>query len=141
MLVLHPVDLADAIALFCEDPPLSAMTPTQCAAFCKERGLLGFAAEEDGELAGFAVAESHPRRLEVLNLEGTAPACRLLLHRLVLLAGERDVSGWFPAGRPDVLRMVEEVGFRRQFRDDSQGRPAYLYYWSRNEDVGGPRGE
>jgi hypothetical protein len=77
----------------------------------------------------------------LLGLEGTAPACRLLLRRLVLVAGERDISGWFPAGRPDVLRMAEEVGFRRQFRDDSHGRPAYLYYWSRNEDVGGPRGE
>ena len=71
-------------------------------------------------------------------MEGDAETCRLLLDRLVRLAGERDVSGWCPTARRDVWKMFEMVGLKRQFRDDFQGRPSYFYSWARNAEVKEP---
>ena len=127
MLSIHPVDLSDALELFCESPPLEGMTPTQCAAFCRRRCLVAFAAERDDNLVGFAVAESDPNGVAVLNLEGDIDACRLLLGRLVRLAGERDVTSWCPADRPDVVELLEARGFSRECRDDFLARPSFLY--------------
>jgi hypothetical protein len=98
------------------------------AAFCRDRGFVVFAAEEDGELAGFAVAESHPRFLLVLTLEGTAEACRLLLALLVRRAGERHVHGWFPADRPDVRDLLVGAGFEPGERGTVGGRRWRLYH-------------
>jgi len=95
--------------------------------------LLAWAAEQDGDLVGFTVAESHARGVRVLTLEGGTAICQLLLDKLVRLAGERDVSGWCPADRPDVQKLFETRGFLRQYLDDFQGCPSYLYHCSRNE--------
>ena len=73
--------------------------------------------------------------LGVINLEGDSRVCRGLLDRLVKLAGERDMSGWFPIVRKDVRQMLEKLGFKRQAKNDFQGTPSYLYRWDRNEDV------
>jgi hypothetical protein len=135
MLVIRRVDPAEALPLFWDIPPWSRITPSQWGAFCKRRALVAFAAEQDGDLAGFAVAESRPGVVHILNLEGGTDACRLLLSRLVMLAGERDMSGWCPAARSDVVEMLEGSGFDREGEDDFQGRPSHLYRWRRNQDV------
>ena len=135
MLVVRSVDPAEALPLFWDIPPWSRITPSQWGAFCKRRALVALAAEQDGELAGFAVAESRPGVVHILNLEGGTDACRRLLGRLVMVAGERDMSGWCPAARPDVREMLEGRGFEPEGEDDILGRPSHLYRWRRNEEV------
>jgi hypothetical protein len=136
MLVIRAIDPSDAVDLFCEYPPSEGLTPIQCGTFCRDRGLVAFAAERGEELAGFAVAESDARAIHFLNLEGDATTCGVLLDRLARLAGERDVSGWCPADREDVRRLLEERGFERRYRDDFMGVPCYLYHCNRNESEG-----
>ena len=99
------------------------------------KGLSALVAERDGELMGFAVAESCPRALHILDLEGDTKACRLLLDRMVMLAGERDMTAWLPLGRPDLHRMVRRLGFARSRSGNYQGRASCFYYWERNRDV------
>src|SRR5215831_8797137 len=118
MLVIRSVDPAEALPLFWDIPPSARIRPSRWRSFCKRLGVVALAAEEDGELAGFAVAESNPRVVHFLNLEGGTDACRLLLTRLVMLAGERDMSGWCPAVRTDVLKMLEDRGFDREAEDN-----------------------
>ena len=137
MLVIRRVDPAEALAMFWDIPPSARIRPSRWRSFCKRLGVVALAAEQDGEVVGFAVAESNPRVVHFLNLEGGADACSLLLNRLVMLAGERDVSGWCPAARPDVREMLEGRGFEPEGEDDILGRPSYLYRWRRNEDVRG----
>ena len=136
MLVIRAIDPSDAVDLFCEYPPSEGLTPTQCGSFCRGRGLVAFAAERGGELAGFAVAESDARAIHLLTLEGDATTCGLLLDRLTRMAGERDVSGWCPADREDVRRLLEERGFGQKYRDDFMGVPCYLYHFDRSGSEG-----
>jgi hypothetical protein len=137
MLVIRSVDPAEALPLFWDIPPSARIRPSRWRSFCKRLGVVALAAEEDGDLLGFAVAESNARVVHFLNLEGGTDACRLLLTGLVMLAGERDMSGWCPAARPDVRKMLEGRGFEPEGKDDVGGRPSYLYRWRRNEDVRG----
>jgi hypothetical protein len=102
--------------------------------YCRSKGLLVFVAERDDDLVGYAVAESCPHRVHVRRLEGDTDTCRLLLDRLVGAAGERDLSGWVPAGRPDLRRLFRRRGFVRVGRGYHEGRPAYFYFWDRNKD-------
>jgi hypothetical protein len=94
--------------------------------------LLAFVAKEEERAVGLALAESHPGRVHVFVLEGTTDACRLLLERLVRLAGERDVSVWCPAARLDVRELLEQRGFARLAQGDFVGRPSYLYFCRRS---------
>src|SRR5262249_13511520 len=111
---------------------LDAPLPGQWKRTCSRMGLLAFAAEEDGTLLGFTLAETGPKSVHFLDLEGDAGTCRLLLDRLVRAAGERDVSGWVPAARHDLRGLVVRLGFAVQAADDFRGRPCRLYYWDRN---------
>ena len=129
MLVIRRVDPAQAL------PAFWGLPPGPWHASCTGRGLLAFAAEQDGDLVGYAVAESHPQAVCVLDLVGDIQTCHLLLDRLVRAAGERDVAGWFALGRPDLGRMLVRLGFARVAREDFRGRPAYYYHWHRNRDV------
>jgi hypothetical protein len=96
---------------------------------------LALTAELDGYLVGFAVADSSPRRLHVRSLEGDTHACHHLLEGLVRAAGERDLSGWVPADRPDLRWLFEQRGFIRGVRGQPEGRLAYFYFWDRNKRV------
>ncbi len=71
ILTIRAVDPFAVIDIVCQYPPLPSMTPTQRRAYCKRRGLLALSAEEDGVPAGYAVAESDPREVQVLTPEGT----------------------------------------------------------------------
>ena len=135
MLVIYDVDPAEVIPYLWALPSSPQMKRAQWEAFCDRRGLLAFAAERDGTLTGLAVAESHPRALHILNLEGDADACRLLLARLVKLAGERDVSARCPVARGELQEMLQEWGFEQSGQDTFQGRPSFLYHW-RNQGGG-----
>ena len=134
MLVIRSVDPSYAVGLFTEPLSCDAMTPAECREFCRERGLIALAADvaDEDDLAGFAVAESDPKAVHFLMLEGDTETCRSLLDRLVRLAGERDVSGWCPIDREDVQRLLEGRGFVRKYRDRFFGCPCYLYHWNRN---------
>jgi hypothetical protein len=134
VLVIHRLDPVEAVPGFWGTPPSGGLSPRLWEALCKERGLVAFAAREDEEVAGFAVAESHSNLVHVLNLEGDARACRLLLDRLVRLAGERAVGGWFPVARTDLREMLEGLGFTRICQDEFRGRPSYLYRRGRRLD-------
>jgi hypothetical protein len=111
------------------------LAPSSWETFCREKGLSALVAERHGELMGFAVTESCPRALHILDLEGDTKACRLLLDRMVMLAGERDMTAWLPLGRPDLHRMVRRLGFARSRSGNYQGRASCFYYWERNRDV------
>src|ERR1700732_3300481 len=93
MLVIRQVDPARALPAFWSTSPSCGVKPSHWAAFCEHRGYVAFAAEREGNRVGFAVAESRPNVLHVLDLEGDAKVCGRLLERLVMLAGERDMSG------------------------------------------------
>src|SRR5271165_3702166 len=115
MLIICTVDVAEAIAIFCENTRFACMTPAQCKAYCQERGFLALVAEEDEMYAGLAIAESTPKALHVLKLEGCADACRFLLERLVRMAGERDVSVRCLVNQADMREMFQEKGFLELF--------------------------
>lgn len=132
MLVIDKVNPADALALLGESPPFAKALWNK---WLRDKTLLAFIAEQDDMPVGLAIAESHPHVLHVITLEGDSFPCRLLLDRLVRRAGERDVSVWCPADRIDIQAMLDGLGFARQYGDDWQGRPSFLYHWARNEDV------
>jgi hypothetical protein len=129
VLAIRRVDLTRAV------PDHPNLTPTQWLAFCQERGLVAFTAERDQGPVGFAAAESDATAVHVVLLEGDADACRVLLDRLVRLAGERDLSGWVPVDRPDLRGLFEGLGFFCSAQAEPGGRPSWFYYWCRNEDV------
>jgi hypothetical protein len=113
-------------------PPGRAGTP-QRKPFCDSLGLLALLAQQGGDLAGFAVAESAPRVLHFLTLECTADACRLLLERLVRAAGERDISCWSRVGCTGQHRLLEGRWFARLAGGGRGNEPSHLYfYWARN---------
>jgi hypothetical protein len=111
------------------------MTPKEWLAYCQERGVVAFAADADGELVGFAAAESDAKAVHIVLLEGDLDTCRILLNRLVMLAGERDMSGWVPVDCPDVRQLVRQRGFVQVGEAEAGGRLSCFYYWCRNEDV------
>jgi hypothetical protein len=119
LLTVHRIDLADIVS----------DEPEEWLADCRERGVVALAAERDGEPAGFAVAASDQQAVYVLKLEGDAGTCRLLLDRLVRFAGERDMAACEQAGRPDIVRMFQDLGFVRH-----GGGPCF-YHWDRNANV------
>jgi L-amino acid N-acyltransferase YncA len=111
------------------------MTLAEWETYCQRRGVMVLAAEEEGDLAGWAVAESCPQRLHIRTLEGDRAACRLLLNRLVMAAGERDLSGWVPLDRPDLRRMFRRLGFVLGGTGHHAGTPSSFYAWNRNADL------
>jgi hypothetical protein len=135
MLRIHPVSPANAAAIFRGLTHRDHLTTAEWQAYCRSKGLLVFVAERDEDLVGYAAAESCPRRVHVLRLEGDTATCRLLLDRLVRAAGERDLSGWVPADRPDLRRLFRRRGFVRDGTGYHEGRPAYFYFWDRNQGV------
>jgi len=132
VLVIRSVEPAQAVPLFWEVPLSAGVTGRRWKAYCKRRGLVALAAEQEGDLVGFAVAESRPNLVHVLSLEGYPDTCRRLLGRLVRLAGERDVSASCLSSRPALLAVLEEKGFVRVGQDSFLGRTLCRYYW-RNE--------
>ncbi|MFO0845813.1 MAG: hypothetical protein U0797_26095 [Gemmataceae bacterium] len=133
MLVLHRFNPADVAALLPGVPGQAGMTPAEWEAYCDERGLLAFAAEEDGELVGLALAESGPQAVHVLAADGRPDACRLLVERLVRLAGERDVTAWCPEDKGDLRETLRGLGFVDLHRGDFLGRPSHYYRLGRND--------
>lgn len=133
MLTIRIVGSAEALAAFCEHKPLAGMTPAQRQTLWAQRGLFALAVEEDGDLVGLSLAESGPKAVHVIALEGDTGACGLLLDRLMRLSGERDVSAWCPDDRPDLLAALEERGFLRQSQHDFPERAAHFYYLPRND--------
>jgi hypothetical protein len=132
MVTIHHLDPVKAIPILMCQPTADGPLPARWPAFCKEHGLLALAAEQDGAVVGFAVAESNPQVLHVLGLEGDTHVCRRLLGQLLRLASERDVTGWFPIERTDLRKMLRRWGFRRRRRAQLQGRRLCLYHWERN---------
>jgi hypothetical protein len=128
MLDIFRVDSVEFLPIFWEFEPYATWKIV-----CQERGFVTLVAGSDDELVGYAVAESHPSVLHIVNLEGDAKTSHRLLEILVKMAGERNMSGWCPIDRLAVQRMFRQVGFVRRGKEDFQGRPAYLYCWDRNE--------
>jgi hypothetical protein len=135
MPVIHHLDLAQGVPAFGATREDAGMTLQQWRDFCRRRGLMALSVEQDGEVVGLAVAESCPHRLHIRRLGGDNQACQLLLRRLVLLAGERDMTGWVAADRPDVAELFTRLGFVRQAEAEVGGVPAYFYFWDRNSVV------
>ena len=78
-------------------------------------------------LTGFALAKSHPALVHVVQLEGSAEACRRLLGRLAREAGGRALSVWCPLPCLDLQDLLLGSGFTRRHRGACRGRPSYLY--------------
>jgi hypothetical protein len=130
-MLIKSVEPSEAVPVLLGMPENAGLTPSQWRAFCNRRGFVAFAAEQDGELVGCAVAESCPHRVHIHSLEGDTEACQFLLKRLVMLAGERDMTARAPSDRLDVRDMLKGLGFVRQ----GDGGPSPFYRWSRNEDL------
>jgi hypothetical protein len=135
LLVLHRFNATDVAALMPGVLARSGMSPTQWDAYCEEKGLLAFAAEEEGDLVALSMAESVPQALHVVSIEGRPDACHLLLEKFVRLAGERDVTAWCPRGNDDLSRMLEELGFAWMHAAGIGGRTSYFYRLCRNGEV------
>jgi len=134
MLAIRSVDAAKAVPLFWGFDDVQ-LPPSRWETYCREKGLSALVAERDGELMGFAVTASSPSALHILGLEGVTPVCRVLLNRMVRVAGERDMTAWLPRDRPDIHRMVRRLGFVQRRAGNFQGRPSRYYHWDRNGDV------
>jgi hypothetical protein len=130
VIVIYRLDTSEAMGLFVGPQP---MKPQEWRAFCEERGVLAFAAEEGGDLVGLALAESGPRAVHVVALDGRHDACWALLERFVRLSGERDVTAWCQEGRDDLRRMLEGRGFSRLHAGKAMGRPARFFRLARND--------
>jgi hypothetical protein len=126
---------ADAALRFPDALARAGFPPAQWEARCAGGRLLAFAAREGGVAVGFAVAVSHPQGVHVLSLEGTAPACGLLLERLVRAAGERDLSIWCPAERADLRGVLQQRGFAHRGYSDVADPVASLYHLDRHEGI------
>jgi hypothetical protein len=126
MLTLRNIHPEAVQSLLPGAPDRGRMTPQEWEAFVHRASPVAFVAEEEGKMVGFVFAESHPTLVHVLFLEGTAVACRLLLERIVRLAGERNMAGRFPIDRPDLLAILDLAGFKRRFKDEFWGRPSYF---------------
>jgi hypothetical protein len=135
MLVIHLVDPARTLPVLWGVPKLGNTISWNL--LCKKRGLLALAAEEDDELIGLAVAESHPRHLLILDLAGEVNICGQFLDRLVRLAGERNVAAYVPRDRIALQRLLAHRGFVRPEGDNRPERESYFFYLDRNEDVEG----
>lgn len=133
MLTIRTVGSGEALATFCEHKPLAGMTPAQRQAMWRDRGLFALAVEEDDDLVGLTLAESGPKAVDVIALEGDTASCELLLDRLMRLAGERDVSAWCPDDRPDLMALLEVRDFLRQSQHDFPERASHFYYLPRND--------
>jgi hypothetical protein len=131
MLEVRVVDAAKVVPLFWGFYDVQP-APSSWETFCREKGLSALVVERHGELMGFAVTASYPHALHILDLEGDSSACRLLLDRMVMLAGERDMTAWLPLGRPDVHHMVRRLGF---VRSRAGNWASCFYHWERNRDV------
>jgi hypothetical protein len=127
VVTLQPVQLAEAMSLACQASPAGGTTAQVWESFRRQRGLLAFAATDGGTLVGLAIVESASRVLHVWHLDGTREACRLLLHRLILLAGERDVSVSCSADRTDLRRLLGQEGFVLLDEDHVRGLPLCRY--------------
>jgi hypothetical protein len=128
MIDVRREDAVEFLPIFWEFEPTA-----NWRSFCEERGFVTLAAIQDDELVGYAVAESHPEILHIVNLEGDAKTCHRLLERLVRMAGERNMRGWCYVDPLAVRKMFRRIGFIRGARGQFQGRPAYLYRWDRNK--------
>jgi hypothetical protein len=135
MLIIHPMSPADAASVFRGLTQNDHMTTAEWQSYCRGKGLLVLVAEQDDELVGYAVAQSCPQRVHIRDLVGDTRTGRLLLDRLVMAAGERDLSGWVPADRPDLRRLFRRRGLVRDGTGYHEGRPAYFYFWDRNQGV------
>jgi hypothetical protein len=123
MLTILPVSLNDLLSV------LSCLAKRRdWASFCRARGLLAFAVTEADSLEGLAIAESKPRLLHVPYLEGGDDACRLLLQRLIRLAGERAMSVSCRADRTGRRQLLEGCGFEVLF-ERAQREGHCLYGW------------
>jgi hypothetical protein len=134
MLTIRTSDPAHAVALLGTSPPAEGIEQEFWDPWSRVGTLRAFVAEEAGRGVGLALADFHPRLVQVFTLEGTTDACGLLLERLVRAAGERDVSVWCPAARIDVRELLEQKGFARQVQGDFLGRPSYLFSRGRNQE-------
>jgi hypothetical protein len=128
MLAVRTLEPAEAATLFCESPPLPGMTPTQWELCCAQSSFLALVAELGGGLAGFAIAESHPQKVQVLTMAGNIDTCHVLLCCLVKRAGERDISICCPVAQSDILEMIEGMGFALQLPNDFEGRMSFLLH-------------
>src|SRR5438132_9867205 len=135
MLTIRKLDPVQSVPALWGLPPSAGWSPIGWEYFCQRLGILAFVAEgEDGGMAGFAVAESHPHLVQILNLEGNTDACRALLERLVRLAGERNMNCWCPTARRDVQSMLEARAFARLYEGEFQDRPSLMYRFERSEE-------
>jgi hypothetical protein len=135
-LVVRRVDRGEARRLLSGVAQFAALTPQRWDTLWENRGLVAFAAEENESLRAFALAESHPQIVHLTHLAGRLDACRLLLDRLELLAGERDLSGVVPVHLIEVQALLEERGFVRIWQEDLRGWPVYIYHWDRSSPEG-----
>jgi hypothetical protein len=135
MLSVSDLYPADAALRFPDALARAGFPPAQWEARCARGGLLAFAAEEGDVAVGFAVAVSYPQGVHVLTLEGAAPACALLLERLVRAAGERDLSVCCPAERADLRGVLQRRGFARRGYSDVADAVAWLYHLDPHDGI------
>ena len=126
MATVHSLKLADAIALF-QGVVSSGEVPADWEKERERGGFFGLGVFDQEELTGFALAESHPSLVHALCVDGTPDACRLLINKLSMMAGERNLNVWVPLARGDVIDYVKSRGFQRLCEESMRGAPSRLY--------------
>ena len=117
MLIIRSVEPATFVPVFWDVPQCCGMKPMRWHAYCRVRGLLALAAERDADLVGFAVAESYPEAVHILSLVGDNHACRLLLRRLVMAAGEGGQRLYVLGSRNLVVARLSRTRVSRGWSD------------------------
>jgi hypothetical protein len=135
-LVVRRLECGEAHRLLHWVAGFAALTPAQWDAVWENHNLIAFAAGEGDSPRALVLAEDHAQLVHMAHLEGRADACRLLLDRLVLLAGERDMSALVPVARTEVHALLEESGFVRVGEEDRGGGRCYVYLWNRSPSDG-----
>ena len=126
MQTLAAIEPVNALSLLGDDS-WQSLPAGETAEFCRDIGLFGLLVKRDGVPAGYAVARSRPAAIMVSNIEGDLPACRLLVKRLIMQAGERTVNVWCPASSRSLQRLLKRNHFVETFISDFGKPPAYLY--------------
>lgn len=132
MLHIQNLDPAEAVTVISGEVR-GGLSRKRWKRFCKKGGLVAFTANEKDIPVGFCLVSSEPPMVQIIALEGDPKACQLLFERVVRLAGERNVSVWFPTCRKDLGSLAEAFGFVWQRKVICEGVPCHCYLLDRNE--------
>jgi hypothetical protein len=126
MPAVHALAPSDLLILLGEQS-FASIDTVDAEPVCRDLGLFGFVARENGRWAGHAIARSRPDAVIVAQMKGSTRVCLLLLKQLVRRAGERELAVWCSAKRSKLCQVLARMGFHRMYATRFEKTPTYLY--------------